>query len=45
MNTNERFSGEWETKRFPKSGTSLLAGVDKKVNSNVDGSCPACKLS
>ena len=34
MNTNERFSGEWETKRLEEIGDISGAGVDKKVNSN-----------
>ena len=34
MNTNERFSGKWETKRLEEIGDISGAGVDKKVNSN-----------
>ena len=34
MNTNERFSGEWKTKRLEEIGDISGAGVDKKVNSN-----------
>ena len=34
MNNQQRFSGEWETKRLEEIGDISGAGVDKKVNSN-----------